>query len=114
MLCAVDCAVAGTDGVFRATTNLPVLITEDLLTSFILKAVEDSICTQIMSNKHNILITSSSRLRLLLVSLCCPLQSGLLYNQKIASHVCFNIDYQNNTSACMYIYNTKIMPTQSE
>lgn len=50
MLYAVACAMAGSDGVFRATTNLPALITEDLLTSFILKAAEDSICTQIVTN----------------------------------------------------------------
>lgn len=104
MLCAVACAVVGTDGVFRATTNLPALITEDLLTSFILKAAEDSICTQIVTNKHNILITSSSRLRLILASLCCPLESELFFNQKIASHVYFNVDYQNNTSACMCVF----------
>lgn len=89
MLCAVVCAVAGTDGVFRATTNLPALITEDLLTSFILKAAEDSICTQIVTTKHNILITSSSsRLRWLPPPSAAPYRRGCLTTRKqLRAHV---------------------------
>lgn len=71
-------------------TNLPALITEFLLTNFIVKALKDSIWNQIVTNMRSILIASSSALRVLCPSLFAATYSrGRFFNQKIPSRVYF-------------------------